>query len=177
MTSECPGRSGQEVEARWGFFLVFTLLAIGIASIFVFVAGRSFAHSEIVLTQIRVTSDKLKRAEQLIETLPGGVAYIDVQTGTFLDCNEGFRRITGLASSDIIGKSVLTVVPEEFKEDHRLRLLINREKTWDTYGVESFALKEVPILRADGTTVHHYIRITGDRIDGNREWQVFIDPR
>ena len=162
---------------NWAFLVMFTLVAIGIASTFAFVAGRSITQAQTVIEERSVIRQELARLEQLVETLPSGVAFVDVDTTLIIDCNEGFRQLTGRSSIELIGKSILTVIGDEHVLKHRQMLIENKEDTWNQYGIEVFRIPHAELQLPDGTTIECEIRVRGTRIDGRREWMVFIDPR
>ena len=81
---------------KWGFFVMFTLVALLIAVVLAFVGGRSLTQSQIALNQMSFQQQELKRLEILINDLPGGVAFVEVESGVIVRCNEAFRTLMGM---------------------------------------------------------------------------------
>ena len=162
---------------NWAFLVLFTLVAIGIASVFAFVGGRSLTQSQAALSAMRTQGEVLRRLEQLVETLPGGVCIVEAETGNIIYVNEGFRTLTQRPSSDLLGRSILKVIPEDEKARHSEMLFDDFENTWLKYGRSAFILPTAEIELPDGTHVKCKVEIRGTRVDGRREWMIFIDPR
>ena len=166
-----------DMANRWLLVTLTSLLSIAIAAVLAFVFTRNLVISDVARQAYYTQQQELKRWEQLIETLPGGVALVNVENTQITYCNEGFRVLTGRTSSGLLGKSILTIIPEDAQSIHREMLLTSREETWSKYGLEQFLLPNGLVQWPDGTVHPHPIRIRGTRINGTREWVVFIDPR
>ena len=178
-SSSCQDSKAMHMNASnsWAFVVVFTLIAMALASVFSFIFTRNVTESQRVLHEMRTQQQELMRLEQLVEILPGGVALVDVETGTIVDCNEGFRTLTGRPSSSLIGHSIIDVIPEEYRPQHRKSLIDETEETWAKYGNGQFTLQNGKWLHNDKGIQQGKVIIRGTQVDGRREWMVFIDPR
>jgi PAS domain S-box-containing protein len=94
-----------------------------------------------------VLSEDAQRYRALVESDPGGVVIIDVDSN-ILAVNPSMRRIFGYTAEQMVGKPLTVLIPHRFREAHMTgirRYLLTGERSIRWQGVQ------LPALRRDGT--------------------------
>lgn len=148
------------------------MLLLAIVGYVVLASSRSINHS---IEQFRSLDHRLHVLQTLVDTLPGGVATVDATNGKIVYVNQGFTEIVQQDRRSLLNSSMLRLIPEEHREFHA-DLLSDPMQWWHDLGSEKLCLPQAKILRPDGSVIGCELIITPVEIDGNREWQLFIDP-
>ena len=92
----------------------------GAASLLTFVALAMLdvAIASIVNQAVIRVTEQERNVRSMVEALPNGVMVINSQ-GTIANVNAAVERIFGYARSELIGRSILTLVPDRFRDKHR----------------------------------------------------------
>jgi len=175
MTSELT--QSDKPATTWGFMMLFPLVGLLIAVALAFVGGRSLTQSQSALRQVAFQEQELRRLEMLINDLPGGVAFVEVESGVIVRCNEAFRVLTRMSDATLIGMSINKIIPAMYRSKEEQVLMDDLRIAWEKYGQDSFTLSNGQVELSDGTSIKCLIKIRGTRIAGRREWMLFVDPR
>ncbi len=118
------------------------------------------------IEQLRLAEHELRASEEkyreLINTMADGVASMDSE-GTIIHWNPGAARIWGYAEEDILGKSVLKLIPRRFHATWAKYLKDLQSSKLETLAPRT---REIVALRWDGKEfpieISHSVRRKGD---------------
>ncbi|GAB6126742.1 ATP-binding protein [Humidesulfovibrio idahonensis] len=78
------------------------------------------------ITSRKQLEDKLERSERkylaIFKNIPNPVFVLDAATLNILDCNESVQPVYGFEQAELVGRSFLTLFPQEDREAYQLKL-------------------------------------------------------
>lgn len=159
-------------QQKWQVVSVFILICYIVVAMVTAVIVNQY--TEYTATAF-VREENLKLS-MLVEKLPGGVAWVEVETGKFIYVNDAFAEFMGYENSqEMVGKSFLSVVPND-KRDWHQQIVQDYAAAWVQFSGGTRCLKKASTNRPDGTTIEFDLQISTARIGQRREWVLFIDP-
>lgn len=167
----------QPAEFKWRLITTTTLVAICFAAVLSYMTAKNVVLSSSALEQTKLLQEENDRLGTIIDTIPGGVAFIDVETLTFIRANEGFKQLVGRRSSELIGHRMLVIVPDVDHPDMLKRALEDPTGMWGKMTSEPFINPDAQILHKDGGLFKAKVIFRGVKIAGKRRYLMFIDPR
>jgi len=148
------------------------LLILGIVSYTVLASSRS---TERLVSEFREQDERLDSLQALVDIIPGGVATICAEKGVIRYVNQGFEEISGYSERELLGQSMLVLIPEKHRQQHVERMK-DPSAWWRDSGTVRTCIPKAEIATKNGTTVECSLTISPVRVGDRKEWQVFIDP-
>ncbi|MCA9223536.1 MAG: PAS domain S-box protein, partial [Planctomycetales bacterium] len=114
-----------------------------------------------------------RRAEKLLSSVMRSVpdAIITIDSSDHIESvNPAAEKLFGYSSSELIGRSMLTLIPESYHEPMRSALELHRANLSRSLSGSSRQLDDVEGQRRDGTTFPAEVSITEFELDGVRHF-------